>query len=128
MSLELRAVTTEILILPIYVRDIDRDKFYEPSLPNPSIDERRRLLHISRLRRLVPFLQVIASFADSSAVLATAEVAVWVYQLIDLRVTVVFRGNDWNRKLPLSAISSLHDFANPKTAVMSWDVRLQTIS
>ena len=77
---------------------------------------------------MVSFLEIVASLADSRAVLTTAKVAVWVHQLVDLRVAIVLRWYHGDRKFPLCAISSLHNLADSESAVMSWNVGLLTIS
>lgn len=83
----------------------------------------------SRISRSRPLRQVVARFADATTALTAAEAAARVDELIDLGVARLFRSrNHGHGQFALGAVASLHDFANPQTAVLSWDVRLLTVS
>lgn len=84
-----------------------------------------------------PLMEVVAGFTSAGAVLSTVLPAVvatvvaasGVDQFVDLGAAFVFgRGHHRNREFSLRAVASFHDLTDPQAAVLSWNVRLLTIS
>lgn len=72
--------------------------------------------------------QIVPSFTNARTALSARVTTFRVYELINFSVAVILLRHQRERKLSLRAVTSLHNFADAETAVLSWNVRLLAIS